>query len=115
MMMIKMIKMIDKLKNTFLGFRMYDVVNIFILYCTTKESDRRSATKSAEKEEEEEEEEEEGKEREKRWRTKRRSRNSTRPWNRKQPRTRRSRGCASARRLDDSRLPANKRERLYHW
>ena len=76
----------------------------------TKESDRRSATKSAEKEEEEE-----GKEREKRWRTKRRSGNSTRPWNRKQPRTRRSRGCASARRLDDSRLPANKRERLYHW
>ena len=38
------------------------------------------------KKEEEEEEEEEGKEREgKRW-TKRRSRNSTRPWNRKQPR-----------------------------
>ena len=37
MMMMMMIKMMDKLKNTFLGFRMYDVVNIFILYCTTKE------------------------------------------------------------------------------
>ena len=31
-MMMMMIKMMDKLKNTFLGFRMFIVVNIFILY-----------------------------------------------------------------------------------